>query len=307
MSEVTNPSTKLAKVKQKPASHAFRVSTDDVRLAFRDRRTAELEPRLARRRAIAGLLSPEAPFVLHRDEGFVIVPPGAFDFSSVVSAARGVVARADLAEKKAKANKAFMVKLADREELSRDSPFLQLGLRRDLVAIAAQYLGLVPILEYANVFYSSHAGDDLAKSQLYHCDSDEAEQVKLFVLCEDVTPEHGPLTFISAADSQRVRDRVGYRYNTRLTDDDVRAALDGDVSEVPLLGHAGMAGLVDTSRCFHYGSRFSDTSARRVVVMLQYVTPLAFLYADDHRASARFRHLATPEDDEFTTLVLGSQ
>ena len=305
MSDDTSAAAKVKSPKEKPPSHSFRVSTDDVRQGFRRRRMTELAEQIERRRAVADALGSEAAVHMPREDGFALVPSGAFEFAPVVRAARDVVTRADLAAKREKSNKAFMVKVADKDDLTLASPLLQLGLDRRLVAVAARYLGMLPILEYANVFYSSHAGDELAKSQLFHCDSDEVEQVKLFVLCEDVTPAHGPLTFLSASDSQRVRDHVGYRFNTRLTDEQVRDALGGEVREQALLGPAGAAGLIDTSRCLHYGSRFADASARRVVVMLQYVTPLAFLYASDHRMSARFRHLAAPDSDEMTSLVLG--
>ena len=305
MSNDTSATAKARGAKEKPASHAFRVSTDDVRQGFRRQRMTELAGLIERRRVMADAIGNEAAVPIPREDGFAFVPPGAFDFAPVVSAAREVVARADLAAKREKSNKAFLVKVAEKDDLTLASPLLQLGLDRRLVAVAARYLGMVPILEYANVLYSSHAGDELAKSQLFHCDSDEIEQVKLFVLCEDVSPAHGPLTFLNASDSQRVRDHVGYKFKTRLTDDQVRDALGGEVREHALLGPAGVAGLIDTSRCLHYGSRFADSSTRRVVVMLQYVTPLAFVYATDHRTSARFRDLAASDSDEMTSLVLG--
>jgi hypothetical protein len=188
-----------------------------------------------------------------------------------------------------------------------ESPILQLGLRRGIVAAAAEYLGMVPILQYANFMYSTHAGAELLKSQLYHCDSDEAEQIKVFVLCDHVTPATGPLTFLPADQSQVVRDRTRYKYKTRLTDQEVSESLGGLDSQVALTGPTGTTAFIDTSRCLHYGSRFQDESARRLVIMLQYVTPLAFLYPDDHRSTARFRHLASPAADEMTSLVLGAQ
>jgi hypothetical protein len=117
------------------------------------------------------------------------------------------------------------------------------------------------------------------------------------------------LTFLPASVSQQVRDRTGYVYNARLTDEQVHAAADGAAaSEVALVGPRGTTAFIDTSRCLHYGSRFVDKTARRIVVMLQYVTPLAFILPeDDYRSGARFRHLATPGIDELTSLVLGAQ
>ena len=40
--------------------------------------------------------------------------------------------------------------------------------------------------------------------------------------------------------------------------------------------------------------------------MLQYITPLAFILPDHFRDGATFRHLARPEHDEVTKMVLGA-
>jgi hypothetical protein len=111
----------------------------------------------------------------------------------------------DLEEKRAKANKPYMVSLDAMDAITLDSPLLRFALRPDIVASAAHYLGVVPILQFANVMYSSHVAAEPSKSQLYHCDSDEAEQIRVFVLCEEVTAASGPLTFVPAAQSQEGR------------------------------------------------------------------------------------------------------
>ena len=301
--------SKPKSAKDKPPSHRFRVGTDEVRLQYRQARAAELHEHLERRIALAPGLADQAVVTVPRNDGFAIVPAGQLDVSGVLAASHDALASADVAGKQADAHKAFLISLVEQRDWTLESPILQMGLRPEIVAAAAAYLGMVPILQYANFMYSSHAGDELLKSQLYHCDSDEAEQIKVFVLCHEVTPATGPLTFLPASQSQLVRDRTGYRYKNRLTDQEVRDALAGLDSEVALTGAAGTTAFIDTSRCLHYGSRFQDHSAQRLVVMLQYVTPLAFLYTDDHRSTARFRHLASPigTTDEMTALVLGVQ
>jgi hypothetical protein len=293
-------------MKVKPPSHQFRVSTDQVRAEYRRGRTAELASQIERRRQLAADLAPRAAVSIARDVGFVVSGPDAFsEMSDIVAAARGVVDEVNLDEKKAEANKPFMVKLMEKDTLSADSPLLRFALRRDIVASAAAYLGVVPILQFANVMFSSHAAADPAKSQLYHCDSDEAEQVKVFILCEEVTADNGPLTFVPAWQSQAVRDRVQYKYKTRLTDEAVREAAQEPLQETMLTGAAGTSAFLDTSRCLHYGSRFRDTSARRLVVMLQYITPMAFILPDQFLEGATFRRLATDASDELTSMVLG--
>ena len=296
-----------ARAKEKPASHEFRVSTDAVRAEYRDRRAAASAAVLAARKAAVQML-PLAAVRIPFDQGFLVCPPGAFDVTDVIAAALDTVAHVNVEEKKAEANKPFMTRLGDMKGMTLDSPFLRFALRPEVVASASDYLGLVPILQFANVYHSSRAADELAKSQLYHCDSDEVTQVKIFIFCEGVTTESGPLTVVPADLSQRVRDRTGYKYKKRLSDDQVREALGSDLVEVPITGQAGTVVFVDTSRCLHYGSRIAAVGVRRLVVMLQYVTPLAFILPeDDFRAGASFRHLLRPEADNVTALLLGAR
>lgn len=294
-------------MKQKPANHLFRVGTDAVRQAYRRDRAVTLADDMEKRRRAAAMSAKDAAVSIARDQGFYVCPGRGPDVDDVVADARAVLRAVDVERKKETANKPFMVRLVDMDELTLSSPLMRFGLRPDVVGAVANYLGVVPILQYVNVMYSSHAGADPAKSQLYHCDSDEAEQVKIFILCEEVTSASGPLTFLDAASSQVVRDRVNYQYKTRLTDAQVRDALGAPPAEIALTGPPGTTAFIDTSRCLHYGSRFVDPSARRVVVMLQYVTPLAFILPDDFKAGARFRHLATAQHDPLTSMVLGAQ
>lgn len=296
-------------------SREFRVSTDHVRQDYRRKRALELEPSIAGRRQVAAAIAGQAVTHVARDDGFAIFPPGVIDVGAVVAAARQAAA-VDLDEfrqreleqqQRKKANKAFMTALVDMASLSLESPFLQLALRPEIVASAAGYLGCVPILQYLNVWHSRHVDDEPIKSQLYHCDSDETEQLKVFVLCEAVTPESGPLTWVPASQSQAIRDRLQYMYDSKLTDQQVHDALGARPREIELTGPSGTVAFLDTSRCLHFGSRFRDKSAHRLVVMFQYVTPLAFIFPDNFLEGAAFRSLANQSQDELTRMVLGGQ
>jgi phytanoyl-CoA dioxygenase PhyH len=293
-------------MKVKPANHLFRVGTDADRMQYQEERRQELRAFLEPRERLASAVAGEAMLSISRDDGFAVCASGTVSGTEeLVALARETVDDVDLVAKKADANKPFMVKLLDMKSMTRASPLLRFALRRDVVATAANYLGMVPILQYANVVYSSEAGAELSKSQLYHCDSDEAEQVKIFILCEPVTPNEGPLTFVPASQSQQVRDRVGYRYKHRLTDEQVQTAYGDVLREVALTGPAGTLAFLDTSRCLHYGSRISAPDVRRLVIMLQYVTPSAFILPD-YPAGTTFGALAPSGRDAVEQLVLGA-
>ena len=80
--------------------------------------------------------------------------------------------------------------------------------------------------------------------------------MKVLVLCDAVTPESGPLTFLPAAPSETLHRKVTYKYNTRLTDTQMRELLGpAAVAPTAIFGPAGTTAFLDTSRCFHFGSR----------------------------------------------------
>ena len=270
-------------------------------------RARQMSDRLAPRRELARSLAADAAVHIPRAAGHALCPPGTLTGTSeVVAFAQETVRRVDIAQRQQKANKTFLMKLLPTASLTLESPLLGLALRREIVASAAEYLGLVPILQYANVLLSSYTGADASKSQLFHRDSTDTEQMKVFVLCDAVTPASGPLTFLPAAPSETLSGKAAYRYNTRLTDTQVRELLGAATAPMAILGPAGTTAFLDTSRCFHFGSRCADASTHRLVAMLQYVTPLAFILPDDHREGAQFRHLASDAHDEVTRLVLGA-
>src|SRR5262245_29743639 len=200
------------------AREIARWGSDETRRAYRSERELLIPKQLqVRRSAVAGLEpgSVEIP----RDVGFLFCEGSQFpDVPDVVSYARDVLTKTDLDQLKAAANKRFMMKLLDQSLVTLESPLMRMALRPDIVATVSRYLGMVPILQFAGIYLSSESGDGLSKSQLYHCDSDDLEQVKVWVLCNEVTPESGPLTLLPAADSDLVRKTIAYRYDMELND-----------------------------------------------------------------------------------------
>jgi hypothetical protein len=284
-----------------------RWGTDDARRE--DRRTRELQiaDRMAQRRRMAAEFQ-AGGVEIPRDRGFVFADGARFsDVPPVVAAAREVFAAAKPEKRKEKSNKQFMMKLLKQNLVTLDSPFMRLALHPDILAPVGRYLGVVPILQFVNVYFSCDSGDDLSKSQLYHCDSDDAEQVKVWVLVEDVTPETGPLTLLPAAESDLIRSTLGYTYDLLLNDVQVSDVLGGRNVQHQFVGPSGTVGFIDTSRCFHFGSRFIDRTKSRLIVMLQYLTPLSFIIPTEYWEHARYREFGTaPGLDDLSRMVLGT-
>jgi hypothetical protein len=207
-------------------------------------------------------------------------------------------------------------RLADREALlhNRRKPFLlsilvgpefvaypelvRFMVSRPVLDVATAYLGCVPLLAGANLWWSP-ANESARSSQLWHVDKEETSQVKLFVNVTDTGLDQGPLTFLPAPATDRLRRSLGYD-SGRLRDADVAAAGEADQA-LRLLGPAGAGGFVDTSRCLHYGSRGNRRD--RLVLLVQF-----FRFHAAAESNARFQvppGLPGLDPDPIQRLALG--
>jgi hypothetical protein len=286
-------------------SRAFRVRGEGVRqVYFEARRAGNLLHDGPRRAALRRL--PETSLSIGGRDGYLVVPPGRFEETSgMVADARAALAAFDAAMPPGGKNrKRFLVNVQDAARLTLESPVMRFALRDDVLAAVCRYLGLVPFLSTISVFHSDTVPGDPTSSQLHHCDGDDVKQVKIFLYCSDVDPGSGPLTVLDAASSARVRKAVGYRFRQRLTDQQVADVL-GPGADRPILGPTGTTAFLDTSRCFHYGSRVAPDAPARLVTMIQYQTPYSFMLPRSQRASLPFRRLVTPSLPALQRLVLG--
>jgi hypothetical protein len=261
------------------------------------------------RRQAAQQSTSQAGFEIPREQGFKVFPPGTFsEVDEVVRAAQQRIA--NIAPEKLQGGKSQLkTGLLDMSTLSLDSPHLRFALREDVLAAVAKYLGVAPVLAHIDVWYSIHEGGALKNKHLYHCDWEDTSQIKIFVYGSDVLEESGPLVVMGADTSKFVRDKLGYTYvgeRQRVQDEEV-AALVGDKDQYPVIGPVGTCAFVDTSRCFHFGSRVEAAGTARLVTNFQYLTPYAFELPLNYSEAVPFRHLATPELSPLQRLALGAR
>jgi hypothetical protein len=246
---------------------------------------------LARLRAARQARPPQNVAVSNAD-GFRVFAAGTFpEAHEGAQECRQLLDRSDEVvreRRKAHQDKQFLVNLLQPSTLTATHPLVRLALRPDLIESVIAYMGTVPMLRTVQVFYSGAIDRDPVSSQLYHCDADDVRQLKIFLLCSEVRRENGPLTILSAAASERVRRETGYSYIDRLTDEQVVDVL-GEHQPAELVGGVGTMCLVDTSRCFHFGSRVEAGAAPRLVAMIQYLSPFAFVLP--RGSSGPFAHL----------------
>jgi hypothetical protein len=223
----------------------------------------------------------------------------------VIESALGLIEDVGHDELRQRMKKPMAKGFLPRSEFDLGSPYMRFALSDEVVAIASDYLGMIPILTYLDVWYSPHVDKPTWSSQLFHLDHADVTQLKLFLHCGDVSPASGPLTVLAASDSRRLAKRVKYRLEeTRVSDEAVDAVIGPD--RRVLDGPRGTAYFVDTSRCFHFGSRVEAGAPPRQLVVFQYLTPYAFEFRDDYRQEAPYRDLAGDSTSERNRLLLGA-
>jgi hypothetical protein len=181
--------------------------------------------------------------------------------------------------------KKFLRNLLSVEDLAEFPEILKFATSEPLIATATQYLGAIPQLVDVKLWSSVPTGEDDMSSQLFHRDNEDFRQVKLFLNVYDVTEETGPLTAIPASISERVAKELANPF-TRTTDDEMfRHCSPQD--QVGFTGRSGEGVMLDTSRCFHFGSR--ARSGERLVFVLGYMnyTAIAEVHAKTLKHDSR--------------------
>jgi hypothetical protein len=125
-------------------------------------------------------------------------------------------------------------------------------------------------------------------SQLWHLDYHTFPTVYVITLIRDVTEDSGPLCWISASASRRVAEAYDYRSRGapyRITDEQFFAVV--EPSEVlKLTGPPGTTLFIDSSVCFHMGSR--NAVVPRYQVQYAYASPVKNDFSEILRESFTF-------------------
>jgi hypothetical protein len=148
--------------------------------------------------------------------------------------------------------KRFLLSVVSGNEFAAHPALLALMLDRNLLDAATRYLGTVPRVEGAALWWTP-PNDTVTSSQAWHIDELAQRQVKIILNCVDVGPEQGPLHYLPADVSERVRRAVRHRRG-RMSDEDIARHAPPDAIR-SAAGPAGSGVMFDSSRCLHFGSR----------------------------------------------------
>ncbi|MBX7146167.1 MAG: hypothetical protein K1X44_02530 [Alphaproteobacteria bacterium] len=185
--------------------------------------------------------------------------------------------------------KDFLLPILGGKEFLDYPDLIQFIVSNDILNPVVNYLGTVPIFAGANIFWSP-ANQTATSSQLFHLDTEDYTQIKVFINICDVSEENGPFAFLPANLSQKFLKKINYsEYDSRrFQDDEIFSHIDSQ-NVIKLIGKAGSGAFVDTAQCLHYGSRLNKYD--RIILMLQYQrfdTPLESVASIDIPSHAPF-------------------
>ena len=153
-------------------------------------------------------------------------------------------------------------------DLEKYPSFLDFTTSSDVLSTVSHYLRSIPTLSTTlpsgiRFVESNAAFDDQPDkphdSQLYHIDYYSLPNVYVLVLLRDTAPENGPWTFLPRSVSQAVAKKLDYwtkRHGYRLSDELIYSVVDHK-KVIEFCGKRGTVLFIESSGCFHYGSRNS--------------------------------------------------
>jgi len=227
----------------------------------------------------------------------------------VCADAESIIAKRGMT-KEGSPDRKFLRDILQPQDLVDHPSLLDFALSPEILVPVSRYLGMIPVLSSTvppaiRLTESSADGQvdsTYRTSQLYHLDYHDTPLVYVILLLRDVGPQSGPFTYLPAAASDTVTRKLHYFRRMvpyRLTDAQVYGAVDRREARA-FTGLKGSILFLDSSRCFHYGSR--DAVVPRYQLMLAYVSPCRTDFTEDKLTPRRYA--ARGHDSQLSRLVL---
>ena len=156
--------------------------------------------------------------------------------------------------------------------------FLKLLFENQILEIVQGYLGKYFTLKDINILYSPNKNFEKGRSQESHMDGDAVKQIKIFLYLSDVDKNSGPFTVLSKSHSKNVyqamkKKKIIFKKTNRISDVHLSEINYKNFLE-PLYGKKGTINFVDTSNCYHFGSR--PGANERYVLLYQFLDSFSY-------------------------------
>ena len=213
----------------------------------------------------------------------------------------------DFNQKKLLATKSYLIPTTNLDDYGIDHPVIKLATNPVILASIANYMAEAPILWNAQILYSPSKSINLKNnflnnirnlryrggfakyegSQLFHIDVDHPHTVKLWVYLTDVEKNSGPLTILPGGVSDKATLELGDKSSKKQLDKTMKKYIN---KKMKLLRKSESVFLVDTGRCFHYGSRDISSKKERFALVIHYTSLFSeYLFNKTNSEKAKLR------------------
>ncbi len=181
--------------------------------------------------------------------------------------------------KKTQAKKPFLISknidLLDKENID----LVKFIMTPELLGVVSKYLKQIPVVRSCSLWYSPNKVFHKGRSQEFHKDGEDLKQVKVFIPMNDIMDINGPLTIINKTESERiynglskrnVKTFLGNAINNQKLSDKLINSFKPKIKKLTAKKFSII--FVDTSSCYHYGSRPTKNSKPRMVLYIQFTT-----------------------------------
>lgn len=160
---------------------------------------------------------------------------------------------------------------------------------KDLINILepfiTNYIGSLPIVADASFWFSPNKENyHGSASQNWHRDPEDYKQIRVFFPLDSITEDSGPLNIISAVETDKIFKqlfdlKIVSKRNEKVNDNIILDQVENKNNFKKIILDDNQIGMVDTARCYHFGSRKS-TKPRKVLQILFYsaFNPRLFLF-----------------------------
>jgi len=156
--------------------------------------------------------------------------------------------------------------------------YLKFILSNEIINIIHGYLGNDVILSNLQLWYSNNQNFVSGGSQDLHMDGEDTKQIKLFFYLSDVDEQSGPLNVISKLQSKILNKKKNkknfiQRKTEKLSDNELQD-ISKNIKIHSMTGLKGSLNFVDTSNCYHFGSRPGKNP--RYLLMYQFLSSYSY-------------------------------
>jgi hypothetical protein len=179
-------------------------------------------------------------------------------------------------------DRSFFQQILTDEHIALYPSILDFAASSPVLKTVIDYMGLIPVLSVSKPLgvrlnesdqsFAEPTNGKFRESQFFHRDYHDDPMVYVIVTLRDVTNRSGPFSILPKDTSRQASRAMGYgrrRCGYRITDQQMYAVADR-AKLIEFTYPAGSVMFVDSSRCFHYGSR--DAEIPRYLMMYAYVS-----------------------------------